>query len=172
MMPNSYYNSLYRHDPSQEEMPIIPTEEKDDIFDNDNDNRQQQCQCQPVGSTLGINATPATPATPSTTPTDATGTVGGTGTIGAQGTTVPSVSLPATCSGCEPPVDSTQYTQGYLRTQIGKRVRMQFLLGTNSFQDRTGILEEVGISYVIIRNEETNTNELCDLYSIKFVDFF
>ncbi|MDF2505779.1 MAG: hypothetical protein K0R06_3274 [Clostridium sp.] len=49
---------------------------------------------------------------------------------------------------------------------------MQFLLGTNSFQDRTGILEEVGISYVIIRNEETNTNELCDLYSIKFVDFF
>ncbi|WP_039653256.1 hypothetical protein [Clostridium tyrobutyricum] len=64
------------------------------------------------------------------------------------------------------------YTQGYLRTQIGKRVRVTFLLGTGTLQDRTGILTNVGISYIIIRNEETNTRELADIYSIKFVSIF
>ena len=64
------------------------------------------------------------------------------------------------------------YTQGYLRTQIGKRVRVTFLLGTGTLQDRTGILQNVGISYIILRNEESNSNELGDIYSIKFVTIF
>lgn len=101
-------------------------------------------------------------------------TVGaGAGTISSQGTTTPSVALPSACgSGSSFPVESIEYTQGYLRTQIGRRVRVQFLLGTGTFQDRTGVLLEVGISYIILRNEETNANVLCDIYSIKFVDFF
>lgn len=65
-----------------------------------------------------------------------------------------------------------QYTQGYLRTKIGKRVRISFLLGTNTFQDRTGTLLEVGISYVVIQDLDTNTQTLCDIYSIKFVTFY
>lgn len=184
-MENFYYKSLYRQD-SPEELPVMPMEEKDDIFDDDS--RSQQY---PVGSTLGTTppGMPCPPcpttsgpasATPSSTQHGGTTVAGAatsapsstTGAIGTQGTTVPSVSLPATCAGCEVPSDSILYTQGYLKTQIGRRVRVQFLLGTNSFQDRTGILEEVGISYIILRNEETNTKELCDLYSIKFVDFF
>lgn len=64
------------------------------------------------------------------------------------------------------------YTQGYLRTQIGKRVRVTFLLGTNTIQDRTGVLTEVGISYIILREEETGSLVLCDIYSIKFVNIF
>ncbi|WP_416175827.1 hypothetical protein [Clostridium sp.] len=64
------------------------------------------------------------------------------------------------------------YTQGYLKTQIGKKVRVTFLLGTGTLQDRTGILKDVGISYIILRNEETNSNELADIYSIKFVSIF
>ncbi len=66
----------------------------------------------------------------------------------------------------------TGYTQGYLRTQIGKRVRITFLLGTNLIQDREGILEEVGISYVIIKELDTNNRTLCDIYAIKFVLIF
>ncbi|MCD2346227.1 hypothetical protein [Clostridium guangxiense] len=66
----------------------------------------------------------------------------------------------------------TQYTQGYLKTKIGKRVRISFLLGTNTFQDRTGTLLEVGISYVVIQDIDTNTQTLCDIYSIKFVTFY
>jgi len=63
------------------------------------------------------------------------------------------------------------YTQGYLRTQIGKKVLVSFLIGTNTYQDRTGILESVGISYIILR-EEGNTKLMCDIYSIKFVRIF
>ena len=66
----------------------------------------------------------------------------------------------------------TEYTQGYLKTQIGKRMRVTFLLGTNLIQDRTGILEEVGISYIILREDETNNLVLCDIYSIKFVNIY
>ncbi|AGY76762.1 MULTISPECIES: hypothetical protein [Clostridium] len=71
-----------------------------------------------------------------------------------------------------PVQQDTNYTQGYLKTQIGKRVRVTFLLGTGTLQDRTGILDSVGISYIIIRNEETSTRELADIYSVKFVTIF
>ena len=64
------------------------------------------------------------------------------------------------------------YTQGYLRTQIGKRMRVVFLLGTNLIQDRDGILEEVGISYIILKDSDTTTRTLCDIYAIKFVTIF
>lgn len=65
-----------------------------------------------------------------------------------------------------------EYTQGYLRTIIGKRVAVTFLLGTSSLTDRSGILTQVGISYIILRQTQTNTDVLCDLYSIKFVNIF
>lgn len=65
-----------------------------------------------------------------------------------------------------------EYTQGYLKTQIGKRVKITFLIGTNLVQDRTGTLLQVGISYVIIRETETNSKVLCDIYSIKFVNIY
>jgi hypothetical protein len=71
-----------------------------------------------------------------------------------------------------PAVLSTEYTQGYLRTQIGKRMRVTFLLGTNQIQDREGILEKVGISYIILREVQTNNLTLADIYSIKFVVIF
>lgn len=51
-------------------------------------------------------------------------------------------------------------------------MRISFLLGTNTFQDRTGTLLEVGISYVVIQDIDTNTQTLCDIYSIKFVTFY
>lgn len=84
----------------------------------------------------------------------------------------PSQMPPSGCAGCVPIIDDIQYTQGYLKTQIGKRVRIEFLIGTNSLQDRTGTIQEVGISYIIISQEETNTRLLCDIYSIKFVTFY
>ncbi|MBV4437713.1 hypothetical protein [Clostridium tyrobutyricum] len=99
---------------------------------------------------------------------------------GTTGTTEPAATGPTGTTGStafemapgSPVEQDTNYTQGYLRTQIGKRVRVTFLLGTGTLQDRTGILTDVGISYIIIRNEETNTRELADIYSIKFVSIF
>lgn len=64
------------------------------------------------------------------------------------------------------------YIPGYLKTQIGKRVKVEFLIGTNMFVDREGILVSVGTSYIIIQEAETDDLLLCDLYSIKFVRFY
>lgn len=71
-----------------------------------------------------------------------------------------------------PTVLGIEYTQGFLRTIIGRRIRVTFLIGTDSLTDRTGILEEVGISYIILRDVNTNVKTLCDIYSIKFVVIF
>jgi len=38
--------------------------------------------------------------------------------------------------------------------------------------DRQGILQEVGISYVVIKESGTNDIVMCDIYSIKFVTVF
>lgn len=65
-----------------------------------------------------------------------------------------------------------EYTQGYLKTIIGKRVKIFFLIGTNIVQDREGILKEVGISYIVIQELDTNYSILCDIYSIKFVTIY
>ncbi len=72
-----------------------------------------------------------------------------------------------------PPVtESIEYTQGFLETQIGKYVKIDFLIGTNLFIDREGVLEEVGISYIVIREAGSNNRLMCDIYAIKFVEIF
>ncbi len=68
-------------------------------------------------------------------------------------------------------VESPLFTPGFLRTQIGRKVRVEFLLGTNSFTDRTGTLIAVGASYILIRLVDSDDVMLCDIYSIKFVTF-
>ena len=71
------------------------------------------------------------------------------------------------------PVETdVNYTQGYLKQQIGRYVKIEFLIGTNMLIDREGTLVDVGISYVIIREPETDDLVLCDIYSIKFVRIF
>ena len=70
------------------------------------------------------------------------------------------------------PVLDIEYTQGYLKSQIGKRVKVEFLIGTNMLIDREGTLVDVGISYIIINEVETDDLLLCDIYSIKFVRFY
>lgn len=61
------------------------------------------------------------------------------------------------------------YTPAFLRQQIGKLVRVEFLIGTNNLVDRIGILEDVGASYILLRSLESNTTVYADIYSIKFV---
>lgn len=61
------------------------------------------------------------------------------------------------------------YTPAFLREQIGKLLRVEFLIGTNNLVDRIGILEDVGASYILLRSLESDTVVFCDIYSIKFV---
>lgn len=62
---------------------------------------------------------------------------------------------------------SPLYNAGYLRTQIGKLMRVEFLVG-DSITDRVGILVSVGASYIILQSLDPSTLIMCDLYSIKF----
>ena len=41
------------------------------------------------------------------------------------------------------------YTPAFLREQIGKVMRVEFLIGTNNLVDRIGVLEDVGASYIL-----------------------
>lgn len=61
------------------------------------------------------------------------------------------------------------YTPAFLREQIGKLMRVEFLVGTNNLTDRIGVLEDVGASYILLRSVESNNLVYCDIYSIKFV---
>ena len=71
-----------------------------------------------------------------------------------------------------PTTTNIGYTPAFLKTQIGRRVKIDFLIGTNMFVDREGTLLSVGINYVIIQEAETDDLLLCDLYSIKFVKIY
>lgn len=68
-----------------------------------------------------------------------------------------------------PVYQGVEYIQGYLRTLVGRYVKIDFLVGTNSLVDREGILIEVGVSYVVLRESQTDDNLMCDIFSIKFV---
>ncbi|EJO5348916.1 alginate lyase [Clostridium botulinum] len=68
--------------------------------------------------------------------------------------------------------DDILYNQGFLKTQIGKRVKVEFLIGTNMLIDREGTLVGVGISYILLDEVDTNDLIMADMYSIKFVRIF
>ena len=61
------------------------------------------------------------------------------------------------------------YTPAFLRQQIGRLMRVEFLIGTNNITDRIGILEDVGESYILLRSFENDSLVYCDIYSIKFI---
>ena len=61
------------------------------------------------------------------------------------------------------------YTPAFLRQQIGRLMRVEFLIGTNNITDRIGILEDVGASYILLRSFENDSLVYCDIYSIKFI---
>lgn len=80
---------------------------------------------------------------------------------------VPGVTFPQVPGA--PVYQDPNYIQGYLRTLIGRFVKIEFLIGTSSLIDRTGVLLEVGISYVVLREAQTDDNLMCDIFSIKFI---
>jgi len=85
------------------------------------------------------------------------------------GPQIPPAAVPPSGEYVPQTVISTQYTAGFLKTQIGKRVRVEFLIGTSSLTDRLGVLIGVGASYILLRDVDTNEIIMGDLYSIKFV---
>lgn len=69
-------------------------------------------------------------------------------------------------------MESLEFLNGFMRSQIGRRVRVEFLIGTNTFTDKSGMLIGVGANYILLR--EANSDDLlaCDFFNIKFVTFY
>ena len=61
------------------------------------------------------------------------------------------------------------YTPAFLRENIGKLMRVEFLIGTNNLVDRIGILADVGASYIVLQSLESDSMTYADLYAIKFI---
>lgn len=57
----------------------------------------------------------------------------------------------------------------YLKKFIGKKVSIDFLVGTNKLIHKTGVLKDVGPDYVAFVNPNGLTT-IADLFSIKFID--
>ncbi len=68
-----------------------------------------------------------------------------------------------------PSVMDPGYIPGYLRSQIGKLVLAEFVLGSNFYTDKAGKLMDVGYNYFVLEDSITGAMVMCDLYSVKFV---
>ncbi len=68
--------------------------------------------------------------------------------------------------------ESLQYLNGFIRTQIGRRVTIDFLVGSDTMQSRTGYLLAVAQNYLLLNELDTNDVTACDLYTMKFIRFY
>ncbi|MDR0862493.1 MAG: hypothetical protein LBN30_06970 [Oscillospiraceae bacterium] len=66
------------------------------------------------------------------------------------------------------PRDSS-YLVGFLQRSLGKAMVAEFIIGTNSFLDKSGVLREVGVNYFILEDFVSHSMVVCDLYSVKFI---
>ncbi len=62
--------------------------------------------------------------------------------------------------------------QQILADNIGDFVVVEFLIGSQNMTTRQGILFSVGVSYIILYDDQNGLYTVCDLYSIKFVTFY
>lgn len=68
--------------------------------------------------------------------------------------------------------ESIQYLNGFIRTQIGRRVTIDFLVGSNQIVSKSGYLLGVAANYILINELDTNDITTCDFYNIKFIRFY
>ena len=68
--------------------------------------------------------------------------------------------------------ESIQFLNGFIRTQIGRRVHVDFLVGSNTMTSKEGFLLGVGANYILINEIDTNDITACDFYNIKFIRIF
>ena len=61
--------------------------------------------------------------------------------------------------------------QHMLSQNTGRRIIVDFLVGTSNLIRKEGILYLVGLSYIVIFDDKANIYTVCNLYSIEFVSF-
>lgn len=86
------------------------------------------------------------------------------------------MNIPESAQNVENPQNNEEVYLGsfssILRENIGAYVVVEFLIGTNNMISKEGILFNAGNNFITIYNDVDNYYTVCDLYSIKFVNFF
>ena len=62
--------------------------------------------------------------------------------------------------------------QQFLSENLGQFVVVEFLVGTQTLTQKSGILYAVGTSVLTLFDELTQTFVTCDIFSVKFVTFY
>lgn len=97
------------------------------------------------------------------------------GTTGSSGTmTQTSLSRPILEYNQPYPItaESIQYLNGFIRSQIGRNVSIEFLVGTNQLITKDGFLLAVGANFILLNPKGTDDILACDFYNIKFITFY
>jgi len=68
-----------------------------------------------------------------------------------------------------PPVTESDYIPGFLASMIGRNIKAEFVVGASQYVEKTGQLIDVGVNYFVLRDVNSRTLIMCDLYSVKFV---
>lgn len=68
--------------------------------------------------------------------------------------------------------ESVQYLNGFLRTQIGNRVKVEFLVGTGTFLEKSGKLLAVGANFIVLQEAMSDDLLVCDFFTIKFITIY
>lgn len=128
--------------------PVLPTEDITDVMSPDGDGTANNEQA----------LTPGAPSRPSTTPE----LIPDTPTF-----TVPA--NPLLPPGYQEILDynAVQYVNGFYRTQIGRYVRVEQLMGSNTLDTQEGFLIGVGINYILLQEAPTGNVQVIDIYGIK-----
>ena len=64
-------------------------------------------------------------------------------------------------------LDAVQTLNGFLRTQIGRYMRIEQLVGSNTIQDRFGFLVGVGSNFIILQEITTGNIMVLDIFSVR-----
>lgn len=63
--------------------------------------------------------------------------------------------------------NAVQYVNGFYRTQIGRYVRVEQLICSNTIETKEGFLIGVGINYILLQEAATGNIVVMDIYAIK-----
>ena len=63
--------------------------------------------------------------------------------------------------------DAIQSLNGFLRTQIGRYMRIEQLIGSNTIQDRFGFLVGIGSNFILLQEITTGNIMVLDIFSIR-----
>lgn len=179
-------------------LPDLPSIEQIAFYNLAANERRQQERALTSGNTAGNNASAAlpqstAPQTQQSTPQIQTNSSSDMSGYLPQGTVTPNcpsgmcgMGSPYTASGSASselrPIEeynqpfpitaeSIQYLNGFIRSQVGRYVTIEFLVGTNLLIEKEGFLIGVGANFILLNERGTSEIMACDFYNIKFITF-